>query len=138
LHTKIQIIKEIILIFRPRKRRSRIFELFKSGNEKDDGWALSDGFEWLGGSTMKLVSCRGRNWFAEEQTTMERPMDDRRASVDGYGCGGEGGGGGRFVSWLWAKIQLTEEGVGMIVMYVLKFHKMGFFSRQHVEYLGET
>jgi hypothetical protein len=44
-------------------------------------------------------------------------MDDRRASVDGYGCGGEGGGGGRFVSWLRAEIQPSEDGVlGMIVM----------------------
>jgi hypothetical protein len=42
--------------------------------------------------------------------------DDRRASVDGYGCGGEGGGGGRFVSWLWAKIQPLKDGVGMIIM----------------------
>jgi hypothetical protein len=42
--------------------------------------------------------------------------DDRRASVDGYGCGGEGGATGRFVSWLWAEIQPSEDGVGMIVM----------------------
>jgi hypothetical protein len=60
---------------------------------------------------MKLVWCRGRNWFAEEQTAMD--MDDRRASVDGYGCGGEGGATGRFVSCLWAEIQPTEKGVGM-------------------------
>jgi hypothetical protein len=107
-----------ILTFCPRKCRGRIFELFESGDEKDDGWALSDGFEWLGGSTMKLVSCRCRNWFAEKQTSME--MDDRRASVDGYECGGEGRGGGRFVSWLWAEIQPTEEGVGMIVNVVVE------------------
>jgi hypothetical protein len=43
-------------------------------------------------------------------------MDDRRASVDGYGCGGEGGGGGRFVSWLRAEIQPSKEGAVMIVM----------------------
>jgi hypothetical protein len=43
-------------------------------------------------------------------------MDDRRASVDGYGCGGEDGGGGRFVSWLRAEIQPLKDGVGMIVM----------------------
>jgi hypothetical protein len=42
--------------------------------------------------------------------------DDRRASVDGYGCGGEGGGGGRFVSWLKAEIQPPKEGVLMVVM----------------------
>jgi hypothetical protein len=42
--------------------------------------------------------------------------DDRRASVDGYGSGGEGGGGGRFVSWLWAKIHPPKEGVPMVVM----------------------
>ena len=63
---------------------------------------------------MKLVSCRGRNWFAEEQTAME--MDDQRASVDVYGCGGEGGGGGRFVSWLRAEIQPSKEGAVMIIM----------------------
>ena len=63
---------------------------------------------------MKLVSCRGRNWFAEEQTAME--MDDRRAFVDGYGCGGEGGRGGRFVSWLRAEIQPLKEGMWMVVM----------------------
>jgi hypothetical protein len=42
--------------------------------------------------------------------------DDLRASVDGYGCGGEGGGGGRFVSWLPAEIQPPKEGVSMVVM----------------------
>ena len=42
--------------------------------------------------------------------------DDRRAFVDGYGCGGEGGGGGRFVSWLKAEIQPPKEGVLMVVM----------------------
>ena len=36
--------------------------------------------------------------------------DDRRASVGGYGCGGEGGGGGRFVSWLQAEIQPLKDG----------------------------
>jgi hypothetical protein len=42
--------------------------------------------------------------------------DDRRAFVDGYGSGGEGGGGGRFVSWLWAEIHPLKEGVSMVVM----------------------
>jgi hypothetical protein len=42
--------------------------------------------------------------------------DDRRAFVDGYGCGGEGGGSGRFVSWLKAEIQPPKEGVLMVVM----------------------
>ena len=42
--------------------------------------------------------------------------DDRRTSVDGYGCGGDGGATGRFVSWLCAEIQPLKDGVGMIVM----------------------
>jgi hypothetical protein len=42
--------------------------------------------------------------------------NDRRASVDGYRCGEEGGGGGRFVSGLRAEIQPLKDGVGMIVM----------------------
>ena len=41
---------------------------------------------------------------------------DRRAIVNGYGCGGEGGGGGRFVSWLCAKIHPPKEGVSMVIM----------------------
>jgi hypothetical protein len=41
----------------------------------------SEGFEWLAGSTEKLVSCRGRKWSAEGQTMMA--TDDRRASVGG-------------------------------------------------------
>ena len=41
---------------------------------------------------------------------------DRRAIVNGYGCGGEGGGGGRFVSWLCAKIHPLKEGVSMVIM----------------------
>jgi hypothetical protein len=35
--------------------------------------------------------------------------DDWKASDDGYGCGGEEGGNGRFVSWLLAEIQPLEE-----------------------------
>jgi hypothetical protein len=42
--------------------------------------------------------------------------NDRRASVGGLGCGGEGGGGGRFVSWLPAEIQPLKEMATMIVM----------------------
>jgi hypothetical protein len=42
--------------------------------------------------------------------------DDRMASVCGYGCGGEGGGGGGFVSWLGAEIQPSKEVVQKIVM----------------------
>jgi hypothetical protein len=38
----------------------------------------------------------GRIRFAEKQTAKE--MEDCRAPVDGDGCGGEGGGGGRLVS----------------------------------------
>jgi hypothetical protein len=41
--------------------------------------------------------------------------DDRRASVGGSGCGGEGGGGGRFVSWLRAEKQPLKEMAVMIV-----------------------
>ena len=58
--------------------------------------ALSEGSERGGGSTNKLDSCRGRNRFAEEQTTMA--MDDRRGYDGGYGCGEEGGDSGRFLS----------------------------------------
>lgn len=61
-----------------------------------------------------MVSCHGRFSVAEEKTAME--ADDRRASVGGYGCGGEGGGGGRFVSWLQAEIQPLKEGMWMVVM----------------------
>ena len=61
-----------------------------------------------------MVSCHGRFLVAEEKTAME--ADDRRASVGGYGCGGEGGGGGRFVSWLQAEIQPLKEGMWMVVM----------------------
>jgi hypothetical protein len=44
-------------------------------------------------------------------------VDDWRASVNGYRCGGEGGGTtGRFVSWLWAEIQPPKEGVRKNVM----------------------
>jgi hypothetical protein len=39
-----------------------------------------------------------------------------KASFDGYGCGGEGGGKGRFVSWLQAEIQPPKEGAWIIVM----------------------
>jgi hypothetical protein len=43
-----------------------------------------------------VLRCCGRIRLAEEQTVKE--MGNRWASVDGDGCGGEGGGGGRFVS----------------------------------------
>jgi hypothetical protein len=56
----------------------------------------------------------GKIRFAEEQTAMDG--DDRMASVCGYGCGGEGGGGGGFVSWLGAEIQPPKEVVQKIVM----------------------
>ena len=42
--------------------------------------------------------------------------NDQRASVGGYGCGGEGRATGRFVSWLRAEIQLPKEGAWMMVM----------------------
>ena len=74
----------------------------------------SEGFERCGGGTEKLVSCRGRIRFADEQTAMD--SDDHRASGGGYGCGGEGGGRGRFVSSLRARIQPPKEGVLMIIM----------------------
>jgi hypothetical protein len=91
------ITKRILTLHAP-KRRGRFSDLFEGRAERNEGLALSDGSERCGGGTKKLVCCRGRNWFAEEQTAME--MDDRRTSVDGYGCGGEGGATGRFVSWL--------------------------------------
>jgi hypothetical protein len=50
----------------------------------------------------------GRIRFAEEQTAKE--IDDWRSSVDGDGCGGEGGGGGRLVSQLPAEIQQSKDG----------------------------
>jgi hypothetical protein len=43
-----------------------------------------------------VLRCCGRIRFAEEQTAKE--MGNWWASVDGDGCGGEGGGGGRPVS----------------------------------------
>ena len=61
-----------------------------------------------------MVSCHGRFSVAEEKTAME--ADDRRASVGGYGCGGEGGATGRFVSWLLAEIQPLEEMAGGSIM----------------------
>ncbi len=43
-----------------------------------------------------VLCCCGRIRFVEEQTAKE--MGNRWASVDGDGCEGEGGGGGRLVS----------------------------------------
>jgi hypothetical protein len=42
--------------------------------------------------------------------------DDRGGSDNSNGCGEEGGATGRFVSWLWAKIQPSKERVWRIVM----------------------
>jgi hypothetical protein len=50
-----------------------------------------------------VLRCCGRIRFADEQTAKE--MGNRWALVDGDGCGREGGGGGRLLSLLWAKIQ---------------------------------
>jgi hypothetical protein len=61
-----------------------------------------------------LILCRCRIRFAEEQTAMDG--DDQMASVGGYRCWGEGGGSGRFVSWLGGKIQPLKEGVRKIIM----------------------
>jgi hypothetical protein len=80
LRTKTQITKQI-LTFHPPRCRSRLFELFESGEEQKDGQTSSEGFEWFAGSTEKLVLCCGRFWVAEEQTVMA--TDDRRASVSG-------------------------------------------------------
>jgi hypothetical protein len=113
LHTKIQITKQI-LTFLSQKRCGRFFKLSESGAGRKDGCSFSEGFEQRGGGTKKLVPCRGRKWSAEEQTVME--ADDRRASVNGYGCEGEGRGGGRFVSWLRSNIQPLKDGGRMIVM----------------------
>jgi hypothetical protein len=120
LSTKTSITKRILTLDAP-KHRGRFSELFEGRAERNEGraernegWASSEGSERCGGGTKKLVSCRGRNLFAEEQTVMDG--DDRRVSADGYGCGGEDGGGGRFVSWLQTEIQPLKDGVGMIVM----------------------
>jgi hypothetical protein len=64
-----------------------------------------------GGGTKKLVSCRCRIRFAEEQSVMDG--DDWMATVRGYGCGGEGGGSGEFVSRLGSEIQQPPKGEGM-------------------------
>lgn len=81
LHTK-TLITTRILTFHVPKRRGRFFELFESGEERTkDGGASTEGFEQLGGGHEKLVSCRGRIRFVDEQTEMEG--GDRRASVDG-------------------------------------------------------
>jgi hypothetical protein len=113
LHTKTSITKRILTLDAP-KRRGRFSDLFEGRAKRNKGWESSHGSERCRGGTKKLVSCRGRNLFADKQTVMEG--DDRRTSVDGYVCGGEGGATGRFVSWLWAEIQPSEDGVGMIVM----------------------
>jgi hypothetical protein len=42
--------------------------------------------------------------------------DDWMATVRGYGCGGEGGGSGEFVSRLGSEIQPPKEGTRKIVM----------------------
>ena len=55
-----------------------------------------DGVEAASQHSFCGLRCCGRNWFAEEQTAKE--MGNWWASVDGDGCGGEGGGGGRLVS----------------------------------------
>ena len=52
--------------------------------------------------------------YAEEQIEMD--ADDWKASDNGYGCGGEGGGNGRFVFWLLAEIQPLEEMAGGSIM----------------------
>jgi hypothetical protein len=65
----------------PPRRRGRLFELFESGEEQKDGQTSSEGFEWLAGSTEKLVSCWGRKWSAEGQTMMA--TNGWRASVGG-------------------------------------------------------
>jgi hypothetical protein len=106
LHTKTQIKKQI-LTFHPPRHHGRLFQSFESGEEQKDSQTLSEGFEWLAGSTEKLVSCCGTFWVAEEQIEMN--ADDWKASDDGYGCGGEGGRNGRFVSWLLVEIQPPKE-----------------------------
>ena len=58
----------------------------------------------------------GRKSSAENQTTIV--VDGWRALVDGVRCGGEGGGSGRFVSWLRAEIRPPREGARMILMVV--------------------
>ena len=104
------------------KHRDRFFALFEGGAEREGACGLSDGFEWRRCSRKKLFLCRGRNRFAEEQTTMA--MDDQRASDDGYGCGGEVGGSGRFVCSLRVELQPPKDEVWMIVMVEMSAKKL--------------
>jgi hypothetical protein len=67
--------------FHPPRRHDHLFELFKSGKEQKDGQTSSEGFEWLTGSTEKLVLCPGRKWSAEGRTIMA--TNGWRASVGG-------------------------------------------------------
>jgi hypothetical protein len=47
--------------FYPPRCHGHLFELFESGEEQKDGQTLSEGLEWLAGSTEKLVSCPVEN-----------------------------------------------------------------------------
>jgi hypothetical protein len=58
-----------------------LIRIIRKGEEQKDGQTSSNGFEWLAGSTKKLVLCLGRKWSAEGQTVMA--TDGRRASVGG-------------------------------------------------------
>jgi hypothetical protein len=84
---------------------------------------LSEGLEWLAGSTEKLVSCpvenglqRGNLWWLPMvggHRSVAKGVGER---AGGWGCGGEGKATGRFVSWLPAKIQLPKETAGISIM----------------------
>jgi hypothetical protein len=65
-----------------------------------------------------LVSCRCRIWFGGNKLRWMGMIGWHQsvAMSGGYGCWGEGGGSGRFVSWLGGKIQPPKEGVRKIVM----------------------
>jgi hypothetical protein len=69
------------------------------------------------------LRCCGRISFAEDQTAKE--IDDWRSSVDGDGCGGEGGGGGRLVSQLPVEIQPSKDGVSVFVVMVDQWKNYG-------------
>jgi hypothetical protein len=66
---------------RDNKANTHLSLPIESTAERNKGWASIEGSEWCRGGTKKLVSCWGRNQFAEEQTVMA--TDDWRASVGG-------------------------------------------------------
>jgi hypothetical protein len=58
---------------------------YSKGEEQKDGQTSSNGFEWLAGSTKKLVLCWGRKWSAEGQTVMAAMIGGHRSVAKGVG-----------------------------------------------------